>query len=213
MLPIEPAKTRTDIWTRSVRNHAPEISNTNMGAMIALQSLDSIVSQPAGLQKRVCTGLPVAGFTDERHRLCDGAIGALQAASCDGQPLITGSSGSFARVAIAHATFSGAAPDGSIASPQFASASSVALITATGGFVNQQMADGVQLNTIGDAVDDGNPQITHDNDKIALNSGIGALGDADLDKESAQLTALQLRQQLGAQVANWAPQTLLSLFK
>ena len=40
--------------------------------------------------------------------------------------------------------------------------------------------------------------------------------DADLAKESAQLQALQIRQQLGTQalsLANQAPQTLLSLFK
>jgi flagellin len=62
-----------------------------------------------------------------------------------------------------------------------------------------------------------NTQITFNNDKIdALNSGLGALVDADLAKESAQLTALQIRQQLGTQalsLANQAPQTLLSLFK
>jgi flagellin len=49
-----------------------------------------------------------------------------------------------------------------------------------------------------------------------LNSGLGSLIDADLAKESAQLTALQIRQQLGTQalsMANQAPSTLLSLFK
>ena len=49
-----------------------------------------------------------------------------------------------------------------------------------------------------------------------LNTGLGSLVDADLAKESAQLQALQIRQQLGTQalsMANQAPQTLLSLFK
>ena len=54
------------------------------------------------------------------------------------------------------------------------------------------------------------------NDKVdALNTGLGSLVDADLAK-SAQLQALQIRQQLGTQalsLANQAPQTLLSLFK
>ena len=62
-----------------------------------------------------------------------------------------------------------------------------------------------------------NNQVTYNNDKIdALNSGLGSLIDADLAQESAQLTALQIRQQLGTQalsMANQAPQTLLSLFK
>lgn len=50
----------------------------------------------------------------------------------------------------------------------------------------------------------------------AQEAGMGALIDADLAKESAQLQALQIRQQLGAQslgIANQAPQVLLSLFR
>ncbi len=49
-----------------------------------------------------------------------------------------------------------------------------------------------------------------------LNSGISNLVDADMAKESAQLQALQVRQQLGVQalsIANAAPQIVLSLFK
>lgn len=49
-----------------------------------------------------------------------------------------------------------------------------------------------------------------------LESGIGNLVDADLAKESARLTALQVQQQLGAQalsIANQAPQIILSLFR
>ena len=74
------------------------------------------------------------------------------------------------------------------------------------------------LNTIGAAINYVGDQVTFNNNKIdALNSGIGALVDADLAKEkSAQLQALQIRQQLGTQslsLANQAPQTLLSLFK
>ena len=59
--------------------------------------------------------------------------------------------------------------------------------------------------------------ISFNSSKIdSLNAGLGALVDADLSKESAQLQALQIRQQLGTQalsLANQAPQTLLSLFK
>ena len=46
--------------------------------------------------------------------------------------------------------------------------------------------------------------------------GLGALVDADLAKESANLTSLQVRQQLGVQaigIANSAPQSLLGLFR
>jgi flagellin len=49
-----------------------------------------------------------------------------------------------------------------------------------------------------------------------LESGVSNLVDADMAKESAQLQALQVRQQLGVQalsIANSAPQIILSLFK
>ena len=50
----------------------------------------------------------------------------------------------------------------------------------------------------------------------ALTTGVGNLVDADVAKESANLTALQTKQQLGVQslsIANSAPQIILSLFK
>jgi flagellin len=49
-----------------------------------------------------------------------------------------------------------------------------------------------------------------------LTAGIGNMVDADLAKESAKLTSLQTKQQLGVQalsIANQAPSTILSLFK
>jgi flagellin len=49
-----------------------------------------------------------------------------------------------------------------------------------------------------------------------VDAGIGNLVDADLAKESAKLTALQTKQQLGVQalsIANQAPQSILSLFR
>jgi flagellin len=92
-----------------------------------------------------------------------------------------------------------------------------AALTATGVFVNQQNTVGTDLNAVGSNINYVNNQITYNSDKIdALNSGLGSLIDADLAQESAQLTALQIRQQLGTQalsLANQAPQTLLSLFK
>jgi flagellin len=50
----------------------------------------------------------------------------------------------------------------------------------------------------------------------ALTAGIGNLVDADMAKESALLTSLQTKQQLGVQalaIANSAPSAILSLFK
>ncbi len=139
------------------------------------------------------------------------------------------SNGTFGRIAVSRnevggtygiATFSGSALYGSIAftSTQLSGATTVAaLITASGTFINQQNSVGKELNTIGSSINYVNNQVTYNNDKVsALNTGLGALVDADLAQESAKLTALQIRQQLGTQalsMANQAPQTLLSLFK
>jgi flagellin len=52
--------------------------------------------------------------------------------------------------------------------------------------------------------------------KDTLDAGVGSLVDADLAKESAKLTALQTKQQLGVQalsIANSSTSTILSLFR
>lgn len=156
----------------------------------------------------------------------------IQDASYNGRTLIgniTGSGGTFGRVATVRnetgasygvGTFGGSQLFGSVAftGTQLNGASTVAaLITASGTFLNQMNAVGAALNTIGSAVNYVNNQISYNSDKIdALNNGLGALIDADLASESAQLQALQIRQQLGTQalaLANQSPATLLSLFK
>ena len=277
--------------------------NTNMGAMVALQSLESTQSQLSVTEKQISTGYRVADSTDDGAayaiaqnirstvgaltsanqqlgnvqgllsttqsglnnisnmmgsmrdvlvKLSDSSVQGttrtdyinqyqsmlanvqtyVQDADYNGKTLIgdlTGSSGSFGRVAVARnengssygvASFSGSAMYGSVSftSTQLSGASTVAaLITATGTFLNQQTSVGTELNSIGSSINYVNNQTTYNSDKIdSLNSGLGSLIDADLAKESAQLTALQIRQQLGTQalsLANQAPQTLLSLFK
>jgi flagellin len=91
------------------------------------------------------------------------------------------------------------------------------LISAGGVFTKMFSKIGTALNTYGAASNYVDMQQSYNSDKIdSLNSGLGSLVDADLAKESAQLQALQIRQQLGTQalsIANQAPQTLLSLFK
>jgi flagellin len=144
---------------------------------------------------------------------------------------ITGGSGTFSRVAVvrnesgasyAVATYSGSALFGSITytSTQLNAATTVQGIigtAATASFINKFNSVNNELNTIGSAQNYVSNQVSYNSDKIdALNTGIGALVDADLAQESAQLQALQIRQQLGTQalsLANQAPQTLLSLFK
>jgi flagellin len=120
------------------------------------------------------------------------------------------------------ATFSGSAVVSSISftSTQLGGAATVAALigTASGAtFINQINAIGTKLNAYGAATNYINNQVSYNSDKIdALNNGLGALIDADLAAESAQLQSLQIKQQLGTQalsIANQAPQSLLSLFK
>lgn len=142
---------------------------------------------------------------------------------------ITGSNGSFGSLSVVRnevgstyglTTFSGSALYTSLAftSTQLGGAATVAsLITQSGIFIKKSDSVGSALNTYGSATDYVTNQINYNSDKIdALNSGLGALIDADLAKESAQLQALQIRQQLGTQalsLADQAPQTLLTLVK
>jgi flagellin len=98
-------------------------------------------------------------------------------------------------------------------------AASLAL-TATSGttsFVAAQTGVANQLNQAGADSKFLDATISFNNSKVdSLNAGLGALVDADLSKESANLQALQIRQQLGTQalsMANQSPQALLSLFK
>ena len=141
---------------------------------------------------------------------------------------VTGSAGSYGGVALIRnevgatygvAAFSGTAFFASvnIAGAALTTAAAAAAITATGVFLNAAASVTNQLNTYGAASNYVDSQSTFNNNKIdSLNSGLGALIDADLTKESANLQALQVRQQLGTQalsIANQAPQSLLSLFK
>ena len=108
---------------------------------------------------------------------------------------------------------------GAIAAGADQSSASTAL-TATSGataFVTAQKGVSNQLNQTGADSKFLEATITFNSSKVdSLNAGLGALVDTDLSKESAQLQALQIRQQLGTQalsLANQAPQSLLSLFK
>jgi flagellin len=74
-----------------------------------------------------------------------------------------------------------------------------------------------RLNTLGSAARQVDSQLTFTS-KLSdtITSGIGSLVDADLAKESANLQALQLKQQLGVQalsIANQSPQAIASLFR
>ncbi|MBN9509359.1 MAG: flagellin [Alphaproteobacteria bacterium] len=158
----------------------------------------------------------------------------FQDADYNGKTLIgnmSGSAGTFGGVAVVRnevgatygiGTFGGSAFYGSInfTSTQLNSATTVAGLIGTGTgatFINMVNSLGNELNTYGAAANYVSNQITYNSDKMtAMQNGLGALVDANLAQESAMLTSLQIRQQLGTQalqIANQAPNSLLSLFR
>jgi flagellin len=92
-----------------------------------------------------------------------------------------------------------------------------ALIATTGALANAEGNLGQAMNQL--AAD--SRRITNQigfNNAIAdaTNTGLGAIVDADLAKESARLQSLQVKQQLSSQalsIANQSPQSLLGLFR
>jgi flagellin len=104
----------------------------------------------------------------------------------------------------------GAATDASINTKTAADDVLRALTRATSA-----MSD--KLNTLGSAARKIDSQLTFTSKlSDAITTGIGTLVDADLSKESANLQALQLKQQLGVQalsIANQTPQAISSLFR
>jgi flagellin len=89
-----------------------------------------------------------------------------------------------------------------------------AAITGDWTTVNQAINDA--LNRLGSDANYIDSQVSYNRDKLdAVESGLGALIDADIAKEAARLQALQIRQQLGTQtlsITNQSPQALISLF-
>ena len=98
-----------------------------------------------------------------------------------------------------------------------AQTAALAALQTGAGFDTAQTSVNNKLNQAGSDSNYLDAQITFNSNKIdSLNSGLGALVDADLSKESAILQSLQIKQQLGTQalsIANQSPQALLSLFK
>ncbi len=156
----------------------------------------------------------------------------FQDATYNGKTLIgnIGGAKGFGRVAVVRnevgatygiATFSGSAFVASLnfTSTQLNGAGTIAGLigTAAGAtFINKLNSLGNELNAYGSATNYVTNQVSYNSSKIdALNTGLGALVDANLAQESAQLQALQIRQQLGTQalsIANQAPSSLLKLF-
>ncbi|WP_431862555.1 flagellin, partial [Azospirillum sp.] len=125
-------------------------------------------------------------------------------ANTDGTQYTVGGSG----VSLSSAVVSAFTSVGSAAS---------AVVLLTGAFATAEQKTGDVLNTLGADSRRLDAQIKFNASmQDALTTSLGAIVDADLAKESANLQALQIKQQLGAQtlgIANQAPQILQSLFR
>ncbi len=89
-----------------------------------------------------------------------------------------------------------------------------AALTAVKASLNNVNASLARLGTKSRALEIQSEFLTKLSDAVV--ASIGSLVDADLAKESANLQALQVKQQLGVQalsIANQAPQTILSFFQ
>jgi flagellin len=90
-------------------------------------------------------------------------------------------------------------------------------IVSGGDFDSADKAISLALNEFGAAMAFVDNQLRYNSQKVdAMETGLGALVDADLAKESSTLEALRVRQQLGVQtlgLANQGPQVLLGLFR
>jgi flagellin len=90
-------------------------------------------------------------------------------------------------------------------------------VDAGGAFDLAESAISTALNNFGASMNFVESQISYNGKKAdAMGSGLGALVDADLARESSMLEALKVRQQLGVQtlgLANQGPQVLLGLFR
>ncbi len=216
------------------------LSTTQTGLNAISNTMNSMRDVLMKLADSTVVGAERSQYAGQYNRMLTEVQSDIKDTAYSGKTLIgniTGSTGSFVRVQVTKnengasygiATFGGSELYGSInfgtsvgTSNTLGGASTVAALINTNGtqgaFIRWQANVNNALATVGSELNYVNDQTTFNSDKInALNGGLGALVDADLAKESAQLTALQIRQQLGTQalsLANQAPQTLLSLFK
>ncbi len=190
-----------------VQKVASDVDNSTYGGQTLLGSTNS------------ASGTPVAGTSKSVIINENGATSTISGEDSSGLAnSLAGLIGeTFTRTAGADSfgTVTPAAAQSSAAAALISTAAASTL--AAPSFTALQTQNANQLNQVGVDSNAVSSQITFNSNKIdSLNSGLGALVDADLSKESAVLQSLQVKQQLGTQalsIANQSPQALLSLFK
>ena len=251
--------------------------NTNVGAQVALQSLNRTQSELATTQNRVSTGLKISSAKDNGAvfavasglRAESNSLEAVQTSLNRGKAIldvglaagesvlsaleelkalsvnIAGATGAaltayqadFTAIkanidkSIANATFDGVAILSSAATTVISDTTATGRLTIGAGALTVTLTSASTIGAVTTAINTFSASIARlgtqskaldrqstfiDKLQGAVQSGIGNLVDADLAKESARLTSLQTKQQLGAQalsIANQSPSILLSLFR
>jgi len=209
------------------------LSTTNTALTNVSNTLSSARDVLVNLASSSVTGTERSQYVQQYNSLVSNIKTFFQDATYNGKTLVgnIGGASGFGAVNVIRnesgatygiSTFSGSAFVASISftSTQLNGAATVAGLigtATTATFITKLTSLGTALNTYGAANSYVSNQVSYNSDKIdALNTGLGALVDANLAQESAQLQSLQIKQQLGTQalsIANQAPQSLLSLFK
>ena len=183
-----------------MKNQALAASDTSMNTA----SRNALNANFQALLQQITAVVTNAQFNGAN--LINGSTKMLMAlASADGQHRVT--------VAAENMSLSGSIvtiPTTASISTQAKASAMIAVVEASLNNVNSALA------TLGSGSAKFSIQATFvQNLSDTLNTGIGNLVDANMETESAQLTALQTKQQLGVQalsIANQAPQIILSLF-
>ena len=197
------AQTQRDQYVTDYKALVVQAANYVDGSTYNGQSLlGKVAGTVAGTDKTVINS--ESGSTQTLHNADNSGIA---------QTLASLIGATFSRTAAGVDTFTAAAAgaDQTAASTALtATTGATAYATALTTIANQLNQNGADSNLLTATVSFNSTKID------SLNAGLGALIDTDLSKESANLQALQTKQQLGTQalsLANQAPQSLLSLFK
>jgi flagellin len=185
-----------------------------------LQSTPSTTNTVVAVNINSNTESPNQIVANLQQALSSNGFGVVQ--QTDGSLNIVGgglSAASFGTVSAG--TFSSVANTGADNGVAATNGAEISKLTSNQSAVTAVSLAVTSLNTISASLGAATQQITGIQNfttslSSALTQGVGALTDANLAAESAQLTSLQTKQQLATQsltIANQQPQNLLSLFK
>jgi flagellin len=198
-------------------------SNASAGNTVVAVHLDSGKDSTDQIVGNLVNAIKAQGFgvvqnTDGSLNIVgnnvNGANFGLVQSSTNNGALASGGPGGAANGTISYSTGSAVVTAGT-------SGVDIGTLSNTAALVTTVQAAITSTNTISSNLGAASNQITGIQNftsalSSALTAGVGALTDADLASESAQLTSLQTKQQLATQslsIANKQPQSLLTLFQ